>query len=138
MNKFKVGDRVKCNGSYSFDPCEGIIIKINANESLITVEVDSKDPRISNFYPYYSKDKLELIKPAKPVKPEQPKIFIVSWEVKGCGDPQERFVTFTEADRKARELGKDENIVEGSIDIVEIKNRWEVKSAITVKISKVK
>lgn len=66
---------------------------------------------------------------------EKVKVFIVSWEVKGCGDPQERFVTFVEASKKAKKLAEDENNY--NIDIVEIKNRWEVKTSIIVKINKI-
>ncbi len=59
--------------------------------------------------------------------------FIVSWNTKGCGDPQERFATFTEADKKARELTQDKDVVISSIDIVEIKNRWKITPIITIK-----
>lgn len=64
---------------------------------------------------------------------EKPLIFIVSWEVKGCGDPQKRFATFTEADRKVRELVQDDNVITSSIDIVEIKNRWQITPTITIR-----
>ena len=67
---------------------------------------------------------------------EKPKKFIVSWEVKGCGDPQKRFETLKEANKFARELAKDEDNY--GIDIVEYKNRWKITTSTSVRISKVK
>ncbi len=140
MSKFKIGDRVKIIKRLP-DNSTGVDYNTTGNVGKIGYIVDITPfgkydvwKTVKENDGYYGLFISEEIRLVKEEEEEEPLNFIVSWEEKGCGDPQERFATLAEANKKARELGENEDML--NIDIVEIKNRWIVESKVAVKIIK--
>lgn len=127
MSKIKVGNEVKILiDKYEDIGKVGKIINIDGEHCHLVIEGD-------DFRWFYELKDLELVKKGKPEPKSKPDKFIVSWETKGCGDPQKRFPTLVEASKYARELAQNDDIVVSSIDIVEIKNRWQISSTIRIR-----
>jgi len=124
--KFKVGDYVKAKPEVDNDirQSEGVIVSIDSDSVGMNMEI--KITKSGGYYKVGEKtihsnwgDYIELM-PIK-YKPKKP-THLVTWDIKGCGDPTKFFTSEKDAKEFVKDLSERVNVVKDSIIFVEIKS----------------
>ena len=111
--KFKIGDKVKADQGYSFDPSTGTVIRVDDNYCM--VQVDKGNSPWS--YPF---ENLELLKPMGKVN------YILVYDTQQ-GDPVEYFETLKDTEKRIEELTRQNGAILDSVKVYEVKSVGVVK-----------